>query len=281
MGISFIIPCYNESPEVLLSTIKTLQSTIKKLKDLEYEIIVIDDGSNLYSYRDVIAHDIIYLKNKINKGYGSAILKGITISKHDWIAITDSDGTYPNEMFEEMISYTPNYDMIIGKRSWKDISIIKIPAKIALQYLASFLSNKWISDLNSGMRIFKKDISLQFKRIFPEGFSFTSTLTMIFFCNGYEVKYIDIPYNKRIGKSKIHPVKDTLNFLSLILRLALYFKPLRIFIPLSLIFLSLGIARAIRDVYVANHFGNLSLTLFFISFQFFFFGLIAEIINKK
>jgi hypothetical protein len=171
--------------------------------------------------------------------------------------------------------------MVIGRRSWSQISIIRVPAKMFLTILASLLAGNKILDLNSGMRIFKKDVALEFKRMFPKRFSFTSTLTMAFICNGYDVKFTEISYHKRRGTSHIHPIKDTLGFLSLILRLTLYFRPLRFFVPLSGICFFLACARGGRDIFAVNAIGGLALVLFFMAFQVFFFGLLAEIINKK
>ena len=104
---------------------------------------------------------------------------------------------------------------------------------------------------------------------------------MICITNFFKVTSLDIPYYRRIGHSGIKPVRDTLRFFSLIFRLGLYFKPLRFFIPLSGICFLLATVRGLRDVLADNHFGGLTLIFFFMAFQIFFFGLIAEIINKK
>jgi hypothetical protein len=131
------------------------------------------------------------------------------------------------------------------------------------------------------MRLFKKEIVEKYIRIFPMGFSFTSTLTMICLTNIYDLKFVEIPYYKRTDSSHISPLKDTARFLSQILRLALYFRPLRFFMPLTAVIATCAILRGIRDLVLTNHFGGLTLVLSFMAFQVFFFGLIAEIINKK
>ncbi len=281
MKITFIIPCYNENPDVLNTTIDQSITTLNTLSNIEYEIIVINDGSTKYSYSEYNNEKVKLITHSHNKGYGATILTGVSASKYEWIAITDADSTYPIDYFPELIKYCDKYDMIVGKRSWRSIPVIRRPAKYILQKLSSFLADNKIPDLNSGMRLFKKEIVKQYIRLFPERFSFTSTITMICLTNGYKVKYVDISYYKRIGLSSIHPIKDTIRFFALVLRLSLYFKPLRFFIPLSLIIVSLAILRGIRDIIVVNSFGGLTLVLFFMAFQVFFFGLIAEIINKK
>jgi len=279
--ISFIIPCYNETPAIVHKIIGDLQSVLNKLPDFLYEIILVNDCSTRYSYPEYENPAARLITHIRHRGYGSCIYSGITHAQYDWIGIVDADGTYPVEKFIEMIPYTDAFDMIIGQRSWRDIEVKKRLPKFILQKLASFLAKEDIPDLNSGMRLFKKHIVRKHKRVFPQGFSFTSTLTMICATHGHPIQYIPIAYLKRIGSSHISPVQDTIGFFALVLRLSLYFRPLRFFIPLSLFFGFLAVARGVRDVLSNNYFGGLTLVLFFIAFQIFFFGLIAEIINKK
>ena len=147
--------------------------------------------------------------------------------------------------------------------------------------MASFLAGKYIPDLNSGLRVFRKEIALKYWNLFPQRFSFTSTLTMIGLTKGYDVKFVPIPYYKRKGKSYIRPIKDTSKFFKLIFKLALYFNPVRFFMPLSIFFLLLAVLKGVRDFAINGYIGNLALVFFFMSFQIIFFGLIAEIISKK
>nr|MDA3855588.1 glycosyltransferase family 2 protein [Candidatus Woesearchaeota archaeon] len=215
------------------------------------------------------------------KGYGASLKTGILNSKFEYIAISDADGTYPVAKYHDLIKELGDYDMVVGARSWSSISKLRLVPKYILTILSSFLAGKKIEDLNSGMRIFKKEMSKQFWNLYPNGFSFTSTITMGAFTSGYEVKYVPIDYYKRDGKSHIHPIKDTIGFFTLVSRLTLYFNPIRFFMPLSFILLILAIARGIRDYLVTESLGGLTLVLFFMSFQVFFFGLLAEIIRRK
>lgn len=278
---SFIIPCYNEHPSVLHDTITNLKISLDKIDNIKYEIIVVNDGSKKYSYSEQYQKNVSIINHNQNMGYGASIITGISQAQYDWIGITDSDGTYPVEYFPELLKFTDKYDMVIGGRSWKDIQFLRRIPKLILTRVASFIADYDIPDLNSGMRLFRKDIVYKYLRLFPQKFSFTTTITMICITNFYKVRFVDIPYYKRVGYSSIHPLKDTIRFFSLIFRLALYFKPLRFFIPLSFITFIMAVLRGIRDVLVVNHIGGLALVLFFMAFQIFFFGLIAEIINKK
>lgn len=282
MEISFIIPCYNEDPEVLKNIINKLKTVLDGVPEFNYEMIVVNDGSTNHKYQEFNDDAVKLISHPHNRGYGASLITGIFAARYEWVGIVDADGTYPVEYFKEFIKHTDSYDMIVGKRYWGDIQPLRRAPKFLLQKVASFIADYDIPDLNSGMRLFKKSIVQRYIKLFPQRFSFTTTITMICLTNFYRVQFIDIPYYKRVGAaSSISPIKDTIRFFSLVFRLALYFKPLRFFIPLSAATLTLAIARGIRDVFIADHIGGLSLVLFFMAFQIFFFGLIAEIINKK
>ena len=221
------------------------------------------------------------MEHKVNRGYGAALSTGLRHAKFPWIGIIDADGTYPVERFAEMLGLTGDYRMIVGARRWSDIDRWRRIPKRLLTWLASFLADRRIPDLNSGMRIFHREIYDDYRRIYPDRFSFSSTLTMVGLTSGFEVCFLSIDYFERTGRSSIHPLKDPVRFGYQLLRLSLYFRPLRFFVPLSGLVGALAILRALRDLVVTNHFGGLTLVLFFMAFQVFFFGLIAEIINKK
>lgn len=280
MKVTVVIPVYNERSEVLQSTIDDLHFSMKRSKANDYEIIAVNDGSkSKYDYSRIKNAKVI--AHRVNKGYGASIKTGIKEAKYEWIAITDADGTYPNKVLHELLEYCGNYDMVVGKRDPKGVPTVRRFPKFVLRTLASFLAGRNIPDLNSGLRVFRKELALNFWKLFPQGFSLTSTITMAAITNGYEVKFIPIPYYRRAGKSHIKPIADTSRFLQLIIRLALYFNPLRFFMPLSLAFLGMALTRGIRDYIVTDKLGGLTLVLFFMAFQTFFFGLLAEIVSRK
>jgi len=281
-GITIVVPCYNESVEVLLQTIGSIQEALNRTGMPPYEIVVVDDGSQTHSYESVPEDSRLrMIRHHQNKGYGAALKTGIQHARYDWIGITDADGTYPNDRFGDLIREAGGgYHMVVGARNWKDISLLRRFPKWILTRFASFLAGYPIQDLNSGMRIFEKSMARAFWKLYPNGFSFTSTITMACVTNAYELRYVPIDYYKRIGKSNIHPIKDTYRFFALVTRLALYFNPLRFFLPLSLVLALLAIGRGLRDYSIQQAFGGLTLVLFFMAFQVFFFGLLAEIISK-
>ena len=100
--------------------------------------------------------------------------------------------------------------------------------------------------------------------------------------NSYIVEYVPVDYLKRTGSSKIRPIRDTLNFLMLILRMTLLFKPLKIFVPLSGIFvLVAAVIWGIGLVMFGRLFDNLILFLAQLSVQAIMIGMVADLINVR
>jgi len=235
--ISIVIPVYNEEKE-------SLSNTISQLFRIPWpgnmEIIVVDDGSDekVKDLKISSMDRIKIIRHKRNRGYGAALKTGISNSCNECIVITDADGTYPNERIPELVEMfeKSNFDMVVGARVGRNVKIplIRKPAKWFITKLASYLTEKKIPDINSGLRVMKKDVVEKYLNILPDGFSFTSTITLAMLTNGYRVKYVPIDYFERKGKSKIRPIRDTLNFIQLIIRTVMYFNPLKIFVPLSL-----------------------------------------------
>ena len=238
--LSVIVPVYNEE-KIVNQIINNLKTELNKITDLKYEIIVINDASTDKSEELLKQQNEIKLLNHLkNKGYGASLKTGIKEAQYNWIMIIDADGTYHVEPISEMIKHIPEYDMVVGARK-KYRPFYGRPAKWFLNKLASYVAEAKVIDLNSGMRIFKKETVLKFWGLYPDRFSFSSTSTMVCLTNDYTLKYVTIDYAKRHGKSKLKPIKSFKNFIGLIVKLTLYFNPIRVFVPISLIPFFLGV----------------------------------------
>jgi len=250
--ISIILPVYNEEEsigQVIDDVFAVMSGT-----DYDFEIIVVDDASADRSAEIARTKKIRLLQHIHNKGVGAARKTGILNCQGGIIVMLDSDNTYPAKSIPEALKFIPQYDQVIGIRDRErgTLRILRRPVKWLMFRLASFLAKQHIPDLNSGFRVLKKEIILKYLYLIPDGFSCVSTMTLIFLCNGYDIKYIPIEYYQRKGKSKFRIVNDTRDFLFTIIRIIMYFNPLRIFIPLSLILLGTGIIKVLFDVYIAS-----------------------------
>ncbi len=285
-GLSIVIPVFNEREAIR----NTLTKLIETTSELPYptEIIVVDDGSSdgTGQHIDEFSEQGIHLvRHMKNRGYGAALKTGIQVASYPFIAITDADGTYPNDqipvLFEKMVA--GHFDMIVGARTGKYVKIplFRKPAKWVLNRIADYLAEFKIPDLNSGLRIFRKEIANRFMNILPDGFSFTTTITLAMLTNGCRVEYVPINYKERKGKSKIRPIYDTLNFLQLIIRTVLCFNPLKIFLPISFFFLIVSFFMLLYRVFIGRAFGVTSVIMFVCGIQFLGMGMLADLIDRR
>ncbi|HUV73319.1 MAG TPA: glycosyltransferase family 2 protein [Anaerolineae bacterium] len=279
--VSIIVPAYNEE-EGISTTLSDVRLAMSR-QSMEHEIIVVDDGSTDGTVDAVQRQEGVRLvQHHTNRGYGAAIKTGIRQARYDWIAIIDADGTYPPEAMPGLLEKIDQCDMVVGARPSGDLPAARRPAKWLLARLAEYLAETRIPDLNSGMRVFRKDLALSYFGILPSAFSFTITITIAFLSDHYLVKFVPIPYQRREGRSKIKPVQDTLNFMQLILRTIMYFNPLRVLLPLSLLlFLAAVVIGAYSLVAEGRVMDITVLTLTVAALQIAVVAMIADMIQKK
>jgi glycosyltransferase involved in cell wall biosynthesis len=278
LSLSVVVPAYNEEGAIR-HTIEDIRREMDAT-GIPYEIIVIDDGSTDRTLEIARETGVVVDSNQVNTGYGASLKRGIRQAQHDYVAIIDADGTYPARYLPPMLAMCRTQDMVVGDRgaAMKNVPLIRRPAKWMLNALASFLAERKLNDLNSGLRVFRKSELVPFIPLLPQKFSFTTTITLCMSCNAKRMIYTPIEYGKRVGKSKIRPV-DFVNFIILVLRVIVLFNPLRIFIPLGLILMGLGLAKLAYDIVI----GNLSETTIFAflaAIMIWSLGLIADMISR-
>lgn len=284
--LTVVVPCYNEE-HAIGGTVAALRAA---LRDVAYECVVVDDGSTDDSGRvleDLARQDkrLRVVRHRRNRGYGAALKTAIKTARSPYIAITDADGTYPNERMAELLALARDTeaDMVVGARVSPDVKyplIRKIP-KMFLRTYAAWLAGRSIPDLNSGMRVFRRDVAERFVSILPDGFSFTTTITLAMLTNYLNVRYVPIDYAPRIGRSKIRPIHDTLNFVQLIVRTGMYFAPLRVFFPVAVGLFLLFCLSLCHDVFVLWNLTDKSILLLLFSMNTGMFALLADMIDKR
>ena len=282
--LSIIIPAYNE-----VNAVKEEVERIQQIcanNQLNAEIIIVDDGST-DGTAEVVTQlsGVILKKHSVNLGYGAALKTGIKASSHDIICITDADGTYPNDQIPHLFNQfiDDDLDMLVGARTGSNVNIplVRKPAKWVLNQFANYLTGVKIPDLNSGLRVMRKSVVQRFLGILPNGFSFTTTITLAMLTNSYRVQYEKIDYHARTGKSKIRPIHDTLNFVQLIVRTTMYFQPLKVFLPMGFFFFILSGGLFVYRICVQKSFAVTIVILFVTGIQIVALGMIADMINKR
>ena len=242
-GISVVIPVYNEAGAIA-DTLVRLRDTLEKI-GCPYEIIAVDDGSSDDSAAIAMTHDGVRLfRHPINSGYGRSLKTGVLNAKYNWIAITDADGTYPVEDLPRFIEeMNKGFDMVVGQRT----NALQLDRPLKRMFRRMFIGglslmlNRRIEDPNSGLRVFRRDLVMEYLPFLCDAFSFTTSITVFAFGSGRFVSYIPITYEKRTGTSKVSHIRDTMRTLQLIMQGIVYNNPVKFFLLLSLLF-SFGVA---------------------------------------
>ena len=280
-GLSIVIPAHDEEAGLAM-VVRGIQAALQESAQ-PFEIIVVDDGSNDRTAEIAACLDVTLIRHTERRGYGAALKTGIRAAVGEWILICDADGTYPPDAIPALLALAPTNDMVVGARTGPivDTPLLRRIAKGILRRLASYLSESVIPDLNSGLRVFRKDAVTPYFPILPSGFSFTTTITLALLCNGGSVAFVPINYHRRSGRSKIQPVRETLNFIILILRTITYFNPLKVFAPISVALGLLFLVSLGYDLFVLENVTEKSLILLIGSLQLLGIGVIGDVVTKR
>jgi glycosyltransferase involved in cell wall biosynthesis len=283
LQVSIVIPVYNEE-EAIGDDLDTIIATMAG-SGYTYEVIVVDDGSTDRTADIARAKGVKVIQHPINRGTGAARRTGILQAQGEVIVMTDGDGTYPNQDIPRLLEYLPAFDQVVGARTSEQgtFRFLRAPAKWFIRKLACYLTSMDIPDLNSGLRAFKREAMLKFLYLMPDGFSCVSTMTLAFLCNGHTIKYVPVDYYKRIGLSKFHPINDTYNYLLTVVRMVMYFNPLKVFLPASLFLTLIGTVKLIRDMLVYRNLYVPGVTIMIVltAIQVTAIGLLADLIVRK
>jgi polyisoprenyl-phosphate glycosyltransferase len=282
--LSVVLPTYNEAGHTIEELERIRMSLVEA--GISHEIVVVDDAST-DGTPDVVeswGHARL-IRLERNRGSGTARKIGTRAALGRYVAWTDVDLTYPNERFPDFVAEleASGVDQVVGARTTEEgtLKVLRTPAKWFVRRLASYLVRQPIPDLNSGMRVFRRDVAERYLDLLPPGFSCVSTLSLSFLANDHPVHYIDIEYRSRAGRSKFHPLRDTYLYLLQVLRMITYFEPLRIFGPVALVLLALAGGKLVFDL-VVHPFrvaGNTTL-LFIAAFNALALGLLADLSSK-
>jgi glycosyltransferase involved in cell wall biosynthesis len=279
-SVSVVIPCFNEE-EGIAQVISEVREAVAP-SGRTVEIIVVDDGSADQSAHVALRAGARVLRHRSNRGYGAALKTGIAAASHPLNVIMDGDSTYPAEAIPSLLERLDHADMVVGARrlSRANIPLLRRPAKWFLNRLANFMVSARIPDLNSGLRAFRREIVLQYFPILPDQFSWTTTITLAMHCDKYAVAYFPIEYRARKGASKIVPW-DAYNFLMLILRTAMLFRPLRVFLPVIILCLVCGATKMAIDLTHQPNISASALLAFLSALQLLLTGMVGDAIAAR
>jgi glycosyltransferase involved in cell wall biosynthesis len=247
--------------------------------DYSYEIVVVDDGSTDGCTETIQDLPVRVIRHRRNLGGGIARLTALRHARGRLIVQSDADGSYPCDRIRDMLEELKNADMVIGARNREsavDRRALRIMMKGILKGIASTLAGYPIPDLNSGMRAYHRDAALRYAYLYPRGHSIMSTMTLAFIADGLKVRFVEIDYHVRVGKSSFRPVQDTYNYFITILRTIIYFDPLRIMMPAVLVMGAFALGFTVRNLIVFASIGALPVLLWLITLLLFVLGLQSD-----
>jgi polyisoprenyl-phosphate glycosyltransferase len=278
-GVSFVIPSYNE--EAAIPVVLQALQRVAKEQGLQVECIVVDDGSTDQTAAVAASHGARVISIPMNVGYGTALKRGIEAAAHSRIVITDADGSYPMEYAPELLKGLERFDLVIGRRTGTTYyrSLLTYPFRLVYLLLVWFVVGRRVPDPNSGFRAFRREAVQEFLPVMCQGFSFSTSMTTLFLLSGLTVAYVPIPYYRRIGKSKIHFVRDMLRTGQILCSVILLYNPIKLFILLAGGSLLVGAGLVVAGLARGGLLGLWLPGVLFILFSgvFFCFGLLADL----
>lgn len=276
--ISIIVPAYNEG-DVIFPFLQKLQQVIQE-NNINAEILVINDGSSDNTANEVLSTGALLIEHPYNIGYGAAIKTGYRQAQGTVFITIDADGQHNPTDIPRLLELIDRYDMVVGNRTQdSETDLHRNIANAIYNRLATYVAGQKILDLTSGFRAIRANIARQFLYLLPNTFSSSATITLSMIRAGHSLTYIPIRVTRRANKSKskIRLLEDGTRFLMIILRIAIFFAPLKIFVPLSLITFLLGLGYGLFRIFVLRaNYGSTSALLLSTSVLVFLVGLVSE-----
>lgn len=237
-SLSVVIPAFNEAGGIR-ATVDEVAAILQGMDLVAHEIIIVDDGST-DGTADIFGGDdkVRVIRHPHNAGYGRSLKTGIVAARFDTIVITDADMTYPFSEVPALIAeYRKGFDMVVGARTGEQYhsSALKSPLRTLLKWLVEYTSGRSIPDINSGLRVFSRDVAMLFFSHLCDTFSFTTSLTLSYMMTGRFVAYRPIPYRERQGATKVRLLRDSMRTLQYIVQATVYYNPLKIFVLLAVL----------------------------------------------
>ena len=237
-GVSAVIPARNEA-----ARIDHVIASLRRDQPELLEIIVVDDGSDDHTSQTAeAAGATTVIHHPVSRGYGAAVKSGILASKGKFVLTVDGDGQHHSRDVAPLLHAAAKYDLLAGHRmAWFHSSAWRLPGKWILRQFGSFLVRRRIPDLNCGLRVYRREAIVPYLPLCSDMYSFTATSTLLMISWGYRVEFIPVDVRPSSSQGRV-TVRTGLDTLLLVLRIATLLDPLRVFLPISIGAMLVGIA---------------------------------------
>ena len=273
--LSIILPAKNEA-----SSLAQILPQLRKMFPHD-EIIVVNDASDDATAEVASAHAVRLITHPYSMGNGGAVKSGARMATGELLVFMDADGQHdPKDVLELLAKMEEGYDMVVGARSLSNhAGAHRGIANIVFNRLASWMVNHKVEDLTSGFRAVRADKFRRFLYLLPNAFSYPTTITMSFFRAGFRVAYVPVNMPRRNGRSHIHPLRDGVRFLLIIIKIGTLYSPLKLFLPVSATFFAVGLGYYAYTYITSYRFTNMSALLLIASILVFLIGIVSEQIS--
>jgi len=274
--ISIIIPAYREGKAIFGVVEETRR--VMDTTNLSYEILVVDDGSDDETAGEAQRAGARILIHPYNIGNGAAVKTGIRNAQGGILVTLDADGQHSPEDIPRLLDKMDTYDMAVGARGGNSRrSLLRTMANSLYNRFATYMCKRRIEDLTSGFRAIRTDIARRFVSLLPNTFSYPTTITMAVVRSGYSLVYVPIKTARRVGTSKIRPIRDGSRFFLIIVKVATLFSPMRVFLPVSVLMFLTGLGYGLFKIFfMGGQYGPTSAMLMTVSVVVFMVGLVSE-----
>lgn len=230
--LSVVIPAYNEEDGIaeIVERVLAVEPALEKI-GVALELLVVDDGSKDRTAEIVRGYPAVrLLQHNPNRGYGAALKTGFCAASGDLLGFLDADGTYPPESFPALCEAAlAGADVVVGSRRSGAESGMPLVRKIGnfiWANLVTALSGRPVVDPASGMRVFRREVLARLYPL-PDGLNFTPVMSTRAVHEGLNFVELPMPYEERLGRSKLSVVRDGMRFLQTIIWTALTYNPAR------------------------------------------------------
>jgi glycosyltransferase involved in cell wall biosynthesis len=276
VDVSIVIPAYNEEAAIGATLDEVIQAVSRSQR--RYEIVVVNDGSRDRTGEEVARRPGVRLvTHRKNRGYGASLKSGVLAARGKVVLFYDADNQFDSADIDRMVNEMGDHDAALGARTaGSHAPSSRRGGKKMLGWLANYLARTRIPDLNCGLRSIRRDLLLDYLHLLPNGFSASTTTTLVLLKEGHDVCFVPIHVKKRIGTSTVRPIKDGLDTALLVVRLTTLLDPFRVFGPVSGVFFLVGVGLGAHYISLGRGLSVASLFLLVSSIIIFFFGLLAD-----
>jgi len=276
--LTIIVPAYNEE-ESLPAFLEGMRGYCQKN---HFKLIVVNDGSS-DATREILdkadqSDTLTVIHHKINRGYGRAIKTAIERVDTEFLITVDADGQHSFDdigmLFNHLMAV--DADMVIGKRDSHHGSKYRRFGKFMIRSIAKLLMSFQITDLNSGMKVYRSDLARKYIRLCPDTMAYSDIITLVFINQKHLVLEKDIQIRSRISGDSTINTMTALDTVLEILNIVILFNPNRIFLPLALFFVLAGIIWGLPFLLRGEGVQAGTLLLTITGLLFFLLGLLAE-----